>query len=296
MKTDRMSKLKNFIRNNPLIVSEPSLAALNPGLIKNPGGSLFFGVGVVSKTDLSTGMPFDILAFFFTAEKLRQILNFERVVVLIGDVHAISNQIFPVKKVNQVAKKTLNTSERVITNFDLGSFELVLGSKICERADFQAILNKIPEMENQYLKLEIADCLWLQKNKNLKIKLGWTMRKDNQEIGHDERFFDREIKKFCPNLSFVHLKPGRTFDRERPRVSPYLSIEGENRIILEENEPVAQKIASARTVWPDKHLGGTIRHLTSITRDFESIFGKLGKIPVEQKIQLIINQALSKKI
>ena len=286
------NQLKKFIQNNPLIVTEPSLAAIKRESLNDKNGGLFFGVGIVSKDKISTGVPFDILAMFFACEQLRRILNFKKVIVLIADTHAISNEKFSDKTVKQVTTQTLQTLRNVISNFHLASFELFLASDICGRPDFQLILSKIPPMDNQYLRLEVADCLWLQRNENLKIKVGWTMRKDNNEIGHDERFFDQQIKVFCPFLSFIHLKPGHTFNKERPRVSPYLATTGEDRIIIKKDENAARKIAAAKLTWQDNQLGGGTNHLAAVVRAFENLFGRLPSSTLEAKIQFILNKAI----
>lgn len=118
------------------------------------------------------------------------------------------------------------------------------------------------------------------------------MQKDNREVGHDERFFDQDIKRFCPNLSFVHLKPGRTFNKERQRVSPYLSIKNESRILLDKRENVREKINEAQKDWLDPNFGGAIRHLANIVRTFEKLNGNISNMNLEEKVQFILDNAM----
>ncbi|MBI3385436.1 hypothetical protein HY030_04555 [Candidatus Gottesmanbacteria bacterium] len=288
----KKNNLKTLIQNEPLIEAEPTLTAIKPNLINQKKGSIFFGVGIMSKDKLSKAVPFDILAMFFTAELLRRELNFSEVIVLVADSHALSNNIFSRQKIELVTTQTIQTLQKIIINFKLLNFKLLVSSQIAKEQSFQEIVSKLPEIPNQYLTLEIADCLFLQKQNNLRLKLGWTMRKDNEEMGNDERFFDQKIKELCPFLSFVHLKPGRTFDQNRQRVSPYLSILGETRLLLRSGESIKDKINLASKSWNDPNFGGTLRHLANIVRVFEKLFGSLGNKSLEEKIQMIIHKSL----
>ncbi len=291
-KNINFNDFRTLIQNEPLIEAEPTLAAIKPTLLNQKKGGIFFGVGIMSKEKLSVGVPFDILAMFFVAENLRRFLNFHKVIILIADTHALSNALFAVAQIHKVALNTMQILQKAITNFNLTNVELLLASQISMKPEFQSVLNNLPKMQNEYLRLEIADSLFFQKRDNLRIKLGWTMQKDNREVGHDERFFDRDIERFCPDLSFVHLKPGRAFDKNRQRVSPYLSIFGESRLLLQPEENVKDKIELALKDWHDPNFGGTIRHLANIVRAFEKLFGRLGNVSLEEKVQTIIDKAL----
>lgn len=291
-KIQTLEQLKTFIQNEPLIEAEPTIAAIKSDLLTSRNSSIFFGVGIVSKNSISVSVPFDILSMFFTGELLRKKLGFQKVIVLVADSHAISNNSFSATEITNVTTKAKQILQKIITNFNLTNFELLLASQVSQQPEFQTLLDKLPKMSNEYLRLEIADSLFFQKRDNLKIKLGWTMQKDNREVGHDERFFDQDIKRFCPYLSFVHLKPGRTFDRGRQRVSPYLSIKGESRILLEKGEDVKEKINNAKKSWQDPNFGGAIRHLANIVRAFEKLKGNLPNMSLEEKIQFVLNIAV----
>jgi hypothetical protein len=136
----------------------------------------------------------------------------------------------------------------------------------------------LPKMQNEYLRLEVADCLWLRQNYNLKVKMGWTMAKSIAIEGNDERFFDAKIKEFLPDLNFIHLEPGWTFDPLRPRVSPYISVAGENRLLLKPDQKV-----------PDLGICGP--HLAKIVRCAEILWGKLPFSNLEDKIKFLIDKA-----
>lgn len=292
-KIKSLKKLKIFLQNQPLVEAESSVAALKADILQKKNDGLFFGVGVVSSKDISVGVPFDILALFFEAEMLRQAFGLKKVTVLIGDTHAKSNHTFSDEKIDKISNKTLHILQKIIKNFNLSHFQLFMASDIFRLPKFQKIFMSLPDFLNMYLKHEITDCLFFQKTENLRLKLGWTMHKGMEVIGHDERFFDREIGKFCPDLSFIHLKPGHTFDKNRPRVSPYLSVKGEKRILLKKNEKVKEKIKEAVKEWRDRSLGGGINHLAAIIRAFERLNGGLLNMTLAEKIQFILDRAVS---
>lgn len=282
----------DFLKNEPLVISESSVASLKPKIFDNTEEkSIFFGVGVMTETQISENVPFDILAMFFESEVLRQKLNFKKVIVLIADTHAISNNKFAKIEIEKIAIKTKSILAKIIKNFNLNNFELVLASKIHENTVLKEIVKKLPDFKNKYLKHEIADLIWFSKTENTLIKIGWALTKKQNDVGHDERFFDHEISKFLPNLSFIHLESGKTFNPERLRVSPYLSLKGEKRILLLANENVEEKIKEAKANLSPDFFRGSTNHLAHIVRIFEKLNGNLLEMSFEKKIQHTIQVA-----
>lgn len=55
-KIKSLEKLKTFLQNQPLIEAASSVAALKPDILQKAGGSLFFGVGVVSSKNISAAV------------------------------------------------------------------------------------------------------------------------------------------------------------------------------------------------------------------------------------------------
>jgi hypothetical protein len=135
--------------------------------------------------------------------------------------------------------------------------------------------------------------MWFTQTNNVRLKLGWSINNDPIPQGHDERFFDAEIKRVCPDLSlsFLHCKAGKTFDPKRPKTSPYIAIANEPRILLKPDENVLEKIAAAKVACNPELFRGTMSHLGLIVRLFESLFIQIPKKRVEDKIQFIIDLA-----
>lgn len=287
-----LPQLVDFLKNEPLVISESSVASLKSEIFENTiDKSIFFGVGVMTESQISENVPFDILAMFFESEVLRQKLNFKKVIILIANTHATSNNKFSRAKIGKITIKTKNILEKIIKNFNLNNFELILASKIHETQKLKDILNKLPNFRNKYLKHEIADLIWFSKTKNTLIKIGWALTKEQNDVGHDERFFDQEISKFLPTLSFIHLESGKTFNPERLRVSPYLSLKGEKRILLLASENVEEKIKDAKINLSPDFFRGSTNHLAHIVRIFEKLNGNLLGMSFEEKISHIIEVA-----
>lgn len=282
------NSLQVLLENEPLIINWENFNKFE----NNNKGSIFFGIGLMSKDKLSVAMPFDILSFFFVSEILKKSLNLSEVNVIIADNHAISNNLFKKCKIANLADQTFNQISKIVRNFAFKNFNVFKASEIHKLDSFQKILSDLPEMKNEYLRLEIADTIWLNQNKDLKIKLGWAISTEKKVGGNDERFFDTNIQQMCPDISLVHLQAGRTLDPNRPKASPYLSINKEPRILLLKNENVDQKIKSAISNWSDKSMGGLISHLHDIVRCFEKLQGRLPFSLLAQKIQFIIDKAV----
>lgn len=288
----QIKELHNQLDNNPLLLTRFTNHELEKLAQNCAGKNIFFGAGIMTKDQLSQAVPFDILAFFFTAEQLRRAFSSQKVVIFVADQHAITNNLFPKKQINQTTVKTIELFKKIIVNFSLNNFEIVRTIELNKVQSIRDIFAKLPSIENQYLKHEMADTIWLQKFHHVGIKLGWSMSKSLQVDGHDERFFDQTIKKFCPSINFIHLKPGRTFDKLRPRVSPYISVVGETRILLKKGENIAVKLELTQKNCSPEVFKATQRHLSYIARLHEQLFEPLKFMNFENKLQTILNKAV----
>lgn len=285
-------EILTFLQNEPLIQAELSGGAINT-LTRTDlkGKSLFFGIGLCTAKEPAVAIPFDILSFFLVAERLRRFLDINKAIVLIADTHALTNKFMTSNEVNALTQKSLRIMTCIIRNLDLNKFEPLIHSDIAAQQSFVKILEAIPAMDNQYLRHEIADITWLVKHQGVSLKLGWTIDSSAVPGGHDERFFDTELQKLAAlPIGFLYLKAGRTFDKHRQKVSPYISVAGEPRIIIAANEDVRGKFSAARSSWEDDHFGGTRRHIADIVRLFEKLFGQLPSLSLEQKIEHIMKR------
>lgn len=285
-------EIKTFLQNEPLIEAELSSDAIEALTHTDPKGtSLFFGIGLCTAKEPAVAIPFDILSFFLVAERLRQFLQMARVIVLLADTHALTNSFMSPDVVHLLTKKSLRALSSVIRNLHLKTFKLLVHSDIAVRESFTKTLEAFPTMDNQYLRHEIADITWLVNHRMVALKLGWTIDSSPIPGGHDERFFDTELQRTTSMpIGFLYLKAGRTFDKHRQKVSPYISVAGEPRIIIDPNEDVRGKFSAARSSWGNDHFGGTRKHIADIVRLFEKLFGQLPSLSLVQKIEHIMKQ------
>ena len=291
MKTQQ--EITTFLSNEPLIEAEITRAFIDwQSLQRSEGKSLFFGVGLCTAKQPAVAIPFDILSFFFVAERLKRFFKLSNVFILIADIHAQTNTFMTAKIIAETRSNILKTFQKVVRNFSLPNFEILLASDISQLTSFQSILHELPSMENQYLRQELADIIWLTRHKNLGIKLGWTIDNSIIPSGHDERFFDTQLLSIQKiPVSFMFSGAGRTFDPNKPKESPYISVKDDHRLLIQPQENVSQKFCDAQNRWGSSSCNGVRGHLADIVRIFEKLFIKLPSMTLEQKIQFILNIA-----
>lgn len=288
---DRLTVYKNLIQNEPLIEVHPSLGGISPDSLR-PDSSIYYGTGLCTAKEISDALPFDVLGMVLVAEKIRRGMGMKMVYHHIADTHAKSNCLFDNEEIDRQAASAKDVLERMAGNLGLENFRVLLASEFDGSKEYLEIYNNVVTEKHEYVRREVADMEWYRRYKGVGVKLGWIIQATEVELGLDERVFDREYKATIDeDLSLVYLKPGRTFDKSRPKVSPYIHTPGEPRILLRADEDAKSKIAEAEERLADKHLGGARRHLTDIVRLYEKLFGSLGDIPFEDKIQAIIDNA-----
>ncbi|MFZ5366321.1 MAG: hypothetical protein ACOZBZ_03415 [Patescibacteria group bacterium] len=289
---DRLQIFQNLIRNEPLIEVAPSLAGINPKAVKQESGSIYYGTGLCTARELSLALPFDVLAMVFVAERIRRTMGMKMIYHHIADTHAKSNKLFRDSEIDRQTASVREILTRMRENFGLENLEIILASEFAQSPEYTHIYNNIETDKHEYVKREMADMEWYREYKGVTVKMGWIIQASETNLGFDERVFDREYKdKIGGDLSFVYLEAGRTLDKTRPKASPYIHVAGENRILLRRGEDAARKLMQAKSIMGDKSLGGARRHLMGIVRLYEKLFGSLGRITFEEKVEAIIERA-----
>lgn len=287
----------NLILNEPLIEQKPTLDATSlSALESSPEGSIYYGTGLTTPRAIGVGLPFDVLGMVLVAERIKRTLGLKAIYHHIADTHAKTNEWIDPQEVDRRAKITEETLIRVAHNLELSGFNVVLSSRFDQSTEYEELVRHFRDksQEHEYVIREMADMEWYRRRHRTTVKMGWIIQASEAPVGFDERLFDQEYKRIeGEKLSFVYTKPGRTLDLSRPKASPYIQIAGENRLLLERGENVAQKIEGAAQRMKDPHLGGTRKHVENIVRLYERLFGTFGKIPLEEKAQAIIDNATS---
>ena len=89
--SETIKKFEVFVRNEPLFEAEISLPRIHKESLTKPKRAIFYGTGLCTPTELSIGLPFDILGMIFVAERIRRMFGFSKVFHHIADTHAKSN-------------------------------------------------------------------------------------------------------------------------------------------------------------------------------------------------------------
>lgn len=286
-----------IINEEPLIEKEPSLNMIGKSLdIKGPK-SIYYGTGIATPEYLSIGLPFDVLGMILLNEKIRRIGSFSKVFHHIADTHAKTNSWSISEDVDKRAMSVRTTLEEVFKNLGLNNFEVVLSSEFDKEEEYLELLKKFEKSDkHNYVKHEMADMEWYRRKNNVVLKTGWIIQAKETSIGSDERLFDREYREFKGNesMSFIYSEAGRTFDINRPKASPYIQIPGETRLLLDRNENVKKKFAEVISGIGEDKMKGTIKHIEKIVKLYEELYGSLGELSIEEKIQGILDICFAK--
>ena len=241
-----LGRFELFVKNESLIVTNPSLRGLSPSLLETPGGAIYYGTGLSTPRAMSIGLPFDVLGMILAAEKLRRSLDFSRIYHHVADSHALSNAFTNPAEVDALAQSVEKTVARIAAHLDLEHLRVVRASSFDKTPEYARLLQGIRTDKHEYVKRELADMLWYKREHGVALKMGWIIQATAAPGGFDERLYDQEYKRlFGEDLSFVYLKAGRTFDRRRLKASPYIAIADEQRILLAPGERVHAKIEEA---------------------------------------------------
>lgn len=286
--SDQTELLKKIVLNEPLIESRPSLEGISNEGVKS-GGSIYYGTGLCTTKEASVNLPFDVLSMVLVAERLRRQLGMNMVYHHIADTHALANPFFTPEQVNENTKRVQETIETVVSNLGLTNFKVVLSSSFDQSAEYQALGAGINTELNEYIQRELTDMLWYG-GKGVVLKIGWIIQAGETTLGYDERLFDREFTEmFGKGLSFIYLKAGRTLDHKKPKASPYISTQGEKRLLLRKDENVFEKFVAAEIEFGNRNFNGARGYFIDIIRAYEKLFGSLGNLTIEEKIQTIID-------
>lgn len=269
-------KLHKLLSEEPLVHDEPSEERMNlEQITRKLRGSMYYGTGLTTKTEMSVGMPFDILIMVLVAELLRRELKLDYVYHHIADTHALTNPHTTGSKVDDLAieyEKVIKS----IANILKMPLKVKRSSEFDTSATYEDILKKVETDKHEYVKRELADILWYRSRYNLRLKLGWLIQARAKKGGFDERMFDDEFLKQCDErMSFAYTASGKTLDSKRPNVPPYISILKENRVLIRDDENVKARFDKSESEKMNKNME---KHLALIL----GLWDKLSPIKVAE--------------
>jgi len=283
--------LNRIVLNVGCIESRATHGGINPELVYKDSDTIYLGTGLCTSTGISEGIPFDSLSMILVAEKIKREMSMSTVYHQIADVHAKTNEGFNHSAIDRLAYEELETYHRIVERLDFPAYEIMLASKFDKNLEFMEILNSVNVDTTEYRRRELADIEYFRSKKNTKIKVGWTIDSSPQPPIFDERSFDRLYKAHVSSaISFIYSKAGRTFDRERPKASPYINLPYQTRIMLRKGENVREILQRGEESTKDKGILGAKRHLNSILRLYQDVVGETLKGSLEERIEAVISR------
>jgi hypothetical protein len=295
----RAAELTALIRGTPLLEPEGSIAGIHPTLFaaadgnRVGGGSIYYGTGLCTSKAMSVGVPFDVIGMFSVAEHLRRHLGLGRVIQLIADTHAKSNPFATEEAVAELAARVKATMLGVARSVGAGEvFTPMLSSEFDTTPEYLDVYQSITSDAHEYVRREWSDIEYLRRHDGLALKLSWTIGAKVKKVGFDERLYDQRFSQVMGKpMSFIYLLAGRTFDKDRQKVSPYISVPGERRLMLRRGEDVRGKLREAEQDFGVEKFKSTREHLQNVVAQFEREFGSVGSdLPLDEQITRIIER------
>lgn len=293
-----MNRLRKLLESEPLLHARSTLAHIDERQITAKSyGTVYYGAGLATRQALSVGLPFDVLIMILVGEFFRREFNLVRTYHHIADTHALTNSFCSKADVARIASEYREVIENI--GRVIGAPLVVkLSSEFDSTSDYKHLLQKIKTDKGEYVHRELADILWYRWRHRVRLKVGWLIQEEVKGLGFDERLFDDEFLATCDKrMSFAYTLPGRTFDRNRLRVPPYIAIPGENRILFKKGEGVRKKYLEADSEsFPERTTKGMLEHLSAIMR----LSDKLSNTPIPenedvlQRVQAVIDFVCNK--
>jgi tyrosyl-tRNA synthetase len=240
-----LDNIRRFIERQPLLEKQLSIQGME-GVKLSPGSGIYLGTGICSHIEMSQGTPFDILTMVLSAASVRRKLGLGDIYHNVADTHALSNN-FPPAQVEQVSRQYVALVETVAKGLNIGNYHVLRASSFNQAGDYREILAGIEgnaELRglHSYARQELTDIEYFRR-KGMGLKIGWTMGISDSE--YDESFYDRNYRKYVSgDVGFLYIVPGRSFDKKKPRVAPYVDFSPDKRIMIPDSS-VSLKIDAA---------------------------------------------------
>jgi hypothetical protein len=246
--------------------------------------NLYFGTGLATTKAITRGLPFDFLGMLVGAEFSRRYLGITKIIHEISDTHAVENSFAAPETVKSIAAEQTNLISRMVKNLRIAdTYECVLASEYQNDPRYTQLHQQVTEARpdaGHYFRYQWAGMAYLAAYKGVRLKVGW-LTDDEPEAKHfDERRFDQGYNQLgLSPLSYVYLKSGRNFTPGRGRVSPYTSVEGEERVMLKPGEDAHSVLSEwvlNRKITKDTRQ--TVAHLANVVTAFESLYGRISGV------------------
>ena len=262
-------RLEQAVLQEPLLFTQPSLAALGDADRRTAPGAVMVGIGLCTPDALTTAMPFDLLGLLLPAEQLRRALDATTVVALVADTHAHATGFEP-SAIESRARSAVHALLRMRARLGLHALCVVRASRFHATTRYREWLRTVQARAgtdvSPYLVRQVADVACLDDRLGGIVKLGWMVGRDRDDAIGDEAAFDRWVEPWSRRRPlFAYARAGRTLDPARLKAPPYIELDPDRRVTLAPGERVADKLATAPDV---EAKNGVENHLRAIGNTF----------------------------
>lgn len=274
----------------PLIAKNNTARNLENKPVK--GTSVYFGTGLVTPKAITQGLPFDFLGMLLTAEWVRRRTGARKIIHEISDTHGWITFPGDKKRISFLANEQREVLTELTEALGIADiYDCVLASEYRDSPIFKDIQNEVDALSSgdvpAYFRYQSAGNLYFARHRGVSCKIGWLVEDNNKRTGLDERAFNDSYDALgLDPLCFVYTWCGWNFDSRRSRVSPYTSILGEKRLMLNGVSPAVSELNHLIDGCDNGKISAkAMAHLEKIVRGYVALFGT-GGYPVLSKLNL----------
>lgn len=296
MANDWQRGLEQYVLQEPLIETNPSLRALRAMGCDAPPRAVLVGIGLCTQDRLGSVLPLDVLGMLLPAERIRRLVGASSLQVLIADEHALSNRLDPCQ-VRTRAREVADTLMQIKQALAWPHMRVLRASSFHHTDLYRGILDQVqeraPDIDHPYIAKQVADTEYLRRTLHGVIKVGWTIGAGQRARRRDELVFDEQVRRcFGNRVGYVYCKAGRSFDDQRRKTVPYVVLDPAARICLRPDENVFRKLTRARSSASPDTVNGYRNHLRTLAYSFSKQVQPLAG-PLEHRVQTMISRIVS---
>lgn len=281
------------IIHEPLFDTRNSLAGIRNVPADRRPRTVFVGLGLCTRRELTRAVPLDVLGMLLPAELLRRRLGAPELLVLIADRHALENG-FPAEAVETRARILEEALGRIRAGCRLDALRTIRASSFHHSGEYLSMLAGLRRRisgTHDYVLRQFADILYLSQARGPFLKVGWALPSEEPLRRRDELALDHALTHVAGNrFGFVYCKPGRTLADASPRVCPYIVKRPEARLCLDRPEDVSLKLGLAERTASPETVAGFRSHLRRLVYTFCRVVEPLPKDRLDRRVAMLVTR------
>lgn len=288
-----LNRVRRCVHQEPLVDTRLSLSSLRRIDPSRPPHTIFVGIGLCAREQLSQAVPIDLLGLLLPAEAIRRKAGARELFVLIADSHALENGFAP-DEVERRARSVEAVLTRIGARCGLSALTVMRASRFHDEPDYRAALATVSRRArglHDYVLRQLADAVYLDGQRGALMKIGWALRGTDPFRQRDEIAFDRALRAAIGDrIGFLYCKPGRSLTDQAPRVPPYVVRRPDARVCLDWREDPASKLAASRHRASEATVAACRRHLKQVIYTYGRLVEPLPRGPLEDRLDALIHR------